>query len=264
MFFYLSKILFFVIRPTNFLIILLGLGLVLQLTRWRRTGMVAAASAFLGLAVLGFSPAANLLLQPLEDRFPRPDTPPPVDGIIVLGGAVDTVTSGARGVPALTTSAERLTTVAGLARKLPTAKIIHTGGQGLLVPGQTTESAVAVGLFTDFGIDPERIVLEDKSRNTWENAVLTRELVKPEPGQTWLLVTSAYHMPRAISVFREAGWSGLTAWPVDYRTRGPEGKYLGFSGASEGLKRFDIAFREWVGLAAYRLTGRSKAFFPAP
>lgn len=264
MFFYLSKILFFLIRPTNFLIILLGLGLLLRLGRWQRTGMTAIVASFLGLVVLGFSPAANLLLQPLEDRFPRPASLPQVDGIIVLGGAVDTVTSGARGVPALTTSAERLTTIAGLARKLPNAKIIHTGGQGLLVPGQTTESAVAVELFTDFGIDPQRIVLEDKSRNTWENAVFTRDLVKPEPDQTWLLVTSAYHMPRAISVFRAAGWSGLTAWPVDYRTRGPDGKYLGFAGASEGLKRFDIAFREWVGLAAYWLTGRSKAFFPAP
>jgi uncharacterized SAM-binding protein YcdF (DUF218 family) len=164
----------------------------------------------------------------------------------------------------LTLSGERLTIAARLARDLPDAKIIHTGGQGTFIQGQVTESEGAGQLFRDFGIDADRIILEDASRNTWENAVFTKELVKPEPGQRWLLVTSAYHMPRSMGVFEAAGWTGVTPYPVDYRTRGAVDRALGFNGASKGLRRFDIAFKEWVGMAVYWITGRSSHLFPGP
>lgn len=218
----------------------------------------------LGLAVCGFSPAANWLIQPLEDRYSKPGELEGFDGIIVLGGAVDTIVTGGRGDTALTMSAERITITARLAEQLPEALIVHTGGQGIIVSSQATEAEGAARLFDDFGISPDRVVLEDASKNTWENAVLAKELVKPEAGQTWLLVTSAYHMPRAMGVFAKAGWTGVTAYPVDYRTRGKEDRTLGFDGASKGLRRFDVAFREWVGLTVYWLVGRSTAFFPGP
>lgn len=265
MFFYLAKLGYFFIQPSNFLIGLVGLGLViLAVTRWRKTGVLFAWTGILGLTVCGFSPAANWLILPLEERFPRPANVSGFDGIIVLGGAVDTIVTGGRGDTALTTSGERITIAARLAAQLPQADLVHTGGKGVIVSSQATEAEGAARLFEDFGIPAERIILEDASRNTWENAVLTKDLVKPEPGQTWLLVTSAYHMPRSMGVFEKAGWTGLTAYPVDYRTRGAEDRTLGFSGASKGLRRFDVAFKEWVGLFVYRLTGRSTGFFPGP
>ncbi|MEM5582516.1 YdcF family protein [Roseibium sp. AS2] len=265
MFFYLSKIGGFVIQPSNFLLALIVIGLLVGMRRhWRPGGRGLAWAGAIGLAICGFSPAANWLLLPLEDRFQRPGQIEGFDGIIVLGGAVDTVVTGARGDTALTMSAERITITARLATRLPDALVVHTGGRGVIVSSQATEAEGAARLFRDFGISPDRIVLEDASRNTWENAVLAKDLVKPEAGQTWLLVTSAYHMPRAMGVFEQAGWTGVTAYPVDYRTRGSEDRMLGFDGASKGLRRFDIAFREWVGLAVYRLTGRSTAFFPHP
>lgn len=265
MYVYLSKIGGFLILPSNFLVVLLALGLGLSLTsKWRRSGRFLTFAGFLGLVVCAFSPAANWLIVPLEDRFQRPGTLENYDGIIVLGGAVDTVVTGVRGDTALTMSAERITITARLAKALPEAKIIHTGGQGMIVSDQATEAEGAARLFRDFGISPDRVILEDKSQNTWQNAVYAKDIVQPQPGQQWLLVTSAYHMPRAMGVFEKAGWTGVTAYPVDYRTRGPQDKSLGFDGASKGLRRFDIAYREWVGLAVYWMLGRSTAFFPGP
>lgn len=265
MFFYVAKIAGFLLQPSNVLVGLVLIGLLISArSAWRRGGRRLIWLGAIGLAVCGFSPAANWLIQPLEDRFQRPERLAGYDGIIVLGGAVDTIVTGGRGDTALTMSAERITITARLAAQLPDARIIHTGGQGVIVSSQATEAEGAARLFEDFGIAPERVVLEDVSRNTWQNAVLAKELVKPEPGQTWLLVTSAYHMPRSMGVFEKAGWTGVTAYPVDYRTRGVNDRILGFGGISKGLRRFDVAFREWVGLAAYWMMGRSTAFFPGP
>lgn len=265
MYVFLSKIGGFLILPSNFLIVLLAAGLLLSLSaRRRRYGRLLTFAGFAGLIVCAFSPAANWLIVPLEDRYQRPATLENYDGIIILGGAVDTVVTGVRGDTALTMSAERVTITARLAKALPEAKIIHTGGQGMIVSSQATEAEGAARLFRDFGISPDRISLEDQSQNTWQNAVYTKRIVQPQPGQRWLLVTSAYHMPRSMGVFEKAGWTGVTAYPVDFRTRGPQDRMLGFDGASKGLRRFDIAFREWVGLAVYKLLGRSTAFFPGP
>lgn len=264
-FFYISKIGYFFIQPSNFLIAVALLGLTLKmLGKWPVTGILLVWLAVAGLAVCGLSPAANWLILPLEERYPRPVEIEAVDGIIVLGGAVDTVVTGGRGDTALTTSGERITIAARLAGLVPDALVIHTGGKGVIVQSQATEAEGAARLFEDFGISPGRVILEDVSRNTWQNAVLTKELVDPQPGQTWLLVTSAYHMPRAMGVFAETGWTGVTAYPVDYRTRGSEDRGLGFSGASKGLRRFDLAFREWLGLIVYRITGRIPVLFPGP
>lgn len=265
MFFYMSKIGYFLIQPSNFLAAMLLVSVILLFrTRFRRLATVLVIFGSCGLFVCGFSPAANWLILPLEDRFPKPQALGTYDGVIVLGGSVDTIVSGVRGEPVLTTSAERLTIAARLARALPDTRIIHTGGHGVILAAQATESEIAADLFQDFGIAESRVVLEDESRNTWENAVFTRDLLKPQAGQSWLLVTSAYHMPRSMGVFRAAGWSGLTAYPVDYRTRGAEDRFLWFGGLSNGLRRFDIAFREWVGMVVYWLTGRSAALFPGP
>ena len=109
----------------------------------------------------------------------------------------------------------------------------------------------------------ERITLEDKSRDTLENARFTRELVQPRPGERWLLVTSAHHMPRSVGLFRSEGFS-VEAYPVDYRTRGAIDLLRFFSTVGDGLRRTDTATREWVGLLVYRLTGRTAELFPAP
>jgi uncharacterized SAM-binding protein YcdF (DUF218 family) len=109
----------------------------------------------------------------------------------------------------------------------------------------------------------ERVIAEDRSRNTVENAEFSKALAKPQPGERWLLVTSAYHMPRAIGIFREAGFD-VEPYPVDWRTSGSGDALRPFPTVGDGLRRTDTAVREWVGLLVYWLMGMSSELFPAP
>src|SRR4051794_2915915 len=220
MFFVLAKILGFFALPSNILIAIGLIGIVLMPTRCARAGRRLAVTALILIAIAGLSPLGNALILPLEERFPPWDssrgTPA---GIISLGGAFDTVVSPARGEVALNEAAERLTAIAELARRFPDARIVFSGGSGRLIYGGATEAELAARLFESFGIAKERIALEDRSRDTDENARFTNELLQPKRGERWLLVTSAHHMPRAIGAFRAAGFP-VEAFPVDYRTRG--------------------------------------------
>jgi uncharacterized SAM-binding protein YcdF (DUF218 family) len=265
MFFPLSKILGFFASPSNLLLCIGLLGLALMWTRFARTGRRLAATAFVGLALAGLSPLGNWLIAPLEDRFPPWDaTRGAPDGIIVLGGSISPELSKARGMPDLNESAERITAVTALARTYPSARIVYSGGSGRLVRRGGVEAEVAGGLLETLGVARSRLILEGRSRNTLENATFSKDLVAPKPGERWLLVTSAYHMPRSIGIFRRVGFP-VEAYPVDWRTGGDEeDSLLPFDTLSAGLRRTDTAVREWVGLVAYRLSGHTTALFPAP
>jgi uncharacterized SAM-binding protein YcdF (DUF218 family) len=260
-----SKFVGYVLQPSVLLLVFLLAALVaLWLGRSRLAGWLLAG----GVAILvagGVLPLANWLLLPLEQRFQRPDiSTGKIDGIIVLGGAVDPRISKARNVQAFNEAGERMTEALVLARRHPDAKLVFTGGSAAIFYPSAKESDGAKLLFQDFGLgDPARLVLEDRSRNTWENAVFTKALVKPQPGQRWLLVTSASHMPRAIGNFRKAGFD-VEPWPVDYRTAGPQDAWRLFDSPSKGLRRLEVAVHEWLGLIANWLTGRSDAILPAP
>src|SRR5215210_2301617 len=264
MFFVAAKILGFFALPSNILISLGLIGIVLTATRFARAGRRLAVTALILIAIAGLSPLGNALILPLEERFPPWDASRGgPTGIITLGGALDTVVSQPRAEVALNEAAERMTAVAELARRYPDARIVFSGGSGRLVYDGVTEALLAARLFESFGIAPERMVLEDKSRDTDENARFTKEMVQPKPGERWLLVTSAHHIPRSIGVFRAAGFA-VEAYPVDYRTRGAIDLLRPFSNVGDGLRRTDTAAREWVGLVIYWMTGRSSALFPAP
>jgi uncharacterized SAM-binding protein YcdF (DUF218 family) len=264
MFFILSKILGFFTLPSDIAATLAALGVALMFTRFRRTGRAFAALGVVLLLVAGLTPFGNALMLPLEERFPPWDASRGAPaGIIVLGGAIGPELSAARGTPDLNESAERITATAALARQYPQARIVYSGGNARLVLTGGIESDYAVELLESLGIARSRIVAERRSRNTIENAEFSRDLVQPKPGERWLLVTSAYHMPRAIGVFRRAGFP-VEAYPVDWRTRGPIDLILPFESVTAGLRRTDTAVHEWIGLAAYWLAGRTSELFPAP
>jgi uncharacterized SAM-binding protein YcdF (DUF218 family) len=260
LFFYLSKLIGFVVAPSNALVLLLLLGV--ATLRWPFGRRLVALSAVL-FVLCGLSPLSNLMIAPLEQRFPRWDAGSGApDGIIVLGGALDSAVFAATGEFALNESTERMTEAVALARAYPKARLVVSGGEGALVPSGASEADGARAFFARMGLPLERIEIEGRSRNTTENAVFTRELVKPRPGERWLVVTSAWHMPRAIGCFRAAGFP-VEAYPVDFRTPG-EGVLWPFFFASDGLRRFDMASREWIGLASYYAAGRIDTPFPAP
>jgi uncharacterized SAM-binding protein YcdF (DUF218 family) len=264
MFFILSKTLGFFALPSNLVATLAALGVVLMFTRFRRAGRMLATLGVVLLLVAGLSPLGNILIYPLEQRFPPWDAARGAPaGIVVLGGAISPDVSAAHGTPALTEAAERLTAVAELARQYPAARIVYSGGNARLLLVRGNEAEYALALFESFGIARERLTPEDKSHNTVENALFSKALADPKPGERWLLVTSAYHMPRAIGIFRRAGFA-VEAYPVDWRTRGRVDLMMPFDSLTGGLRRTDTAVREWVGLVAYRITGQSSALFPAP
>ena len=265
MFFIFSKLFWLAAAPTNLLGLLALGGLIAQWTRLARLGRGLLAASGIGLLVLGNGPAGAMLISPLENRFPRPaaDMPAP-DGIILLGGGLYEIVSATRDTVVLGRFGSRMTEALALARRYPAARIVFTGGEASLTSHGTTESEIARRFFDEQGIDPARITYEDRSRNTFENAEFARDLVHPTASQRWLLVTSGFHMPRAMGLFRKAGFN-VTAWPADYLTtgRGPVWAKLNHQ-SSNGLLLVDTAMREWLGLAAYRLTGKLDSVFPAP
>src|SRR5262245_64984165 len=216
MFFTLAKTIGFFSAPSNVLIALALVGVLLMATRFARAGRRLAVFSVIAIAIVGWSPLGNAIILPLEERFPPWDASRGAPtGIICLGGALDTVVSPVRGEVALNEAAERMTAIAELARRFPNARIVLSGGSGRLIYDGATEAELAERLFLSFGIAKERILLEDKSRDTHENARFTKALVQPKPAQRWLLVTSAHHMPRSIGIFRAEGFA-VEAFPVDY------------------------------------------------
>jgi uncharacterized SAM-binding protein YcdF (DUF218 family) len=263
MFFILSKTIAFLLLPSNFLVVLGLVGLALMCTRWRRPGKWLAVASIVLLLVIGFLPVGQGLMYVLDNRFPAwdPSRGAP-DGIVVLGGAIAPEISRERGAPQLNGSAERVTVIASLARDYPNARIVYTGGDASLLQDEGIEADYLYPLLDSFGVPRNRVMLETRARNTYENALFTKELVKPQPGERWLLVTSAEHMARAIGSFRRVGFS-VEPYPVDWRTR-PRLR-LSLSGRfSGGLASTDHAVHEWLGLIAYRLTGRTSALLSGP
>ena len=263
MFFVLSKTLGIMLLPTNFLILLGILGVLLLATRFAPLGRKLLIASMLILAICGFLPFGNLLLYPLEHRFPPWDAARGApDGIVVLGGPIDADLSVAHDTPVISSAPDRIVAAAELARKYPNARIVFTGGSANLISNDAKEADYAVEIFEALGIDKSRLIQERRSRNTYENAVFSKALAAPKPGERWLLITSAFHMPRSVGLFRKAGFV-VEPYPVDWRV-GAGVDVLAFSQAAGGLGRTDIAMREWIGLLAYRLAGRTDALFPGP
>jgi uncharacterized SAM-binding protein YcdF (DUF218 family) len=206
------------------------------------------------LAALAISPIGVWVLRPLESQYPAPQMGKhPVDGIIVLGGALDPEGSMRAGAPILNDAAERLTTFVALARAYPNARLIVSGGSGDPIRSSIREADQVKALFSSLGLAPERVIYERDSRNTYENALYSQKLAQPVAGQNWLLITSAWHMPRAVGCFEKAGWP-VTPYSVDYRTTSYD--HWAMFQPDQQLDRVTTGIREWVGLISYRLMGR--------
>ena len=258
---------------TAFFILSKLVGLALQIETWLAIGMAlsllggmlarprlarwSGGVTLAALLLISIFPMGELLLRPLEADFPPHAAPDQIDGIVVLGGVEDPRVTAFWGQPQLNAAAERITAAAALAIQYPNSRLVFSGGSGRLrdtVVGRSDIPSVAVDVFVSLGIDPERITWDDQSRNTAENATLSFEAAAPAPDETWVLVTSAFHMGRALARFEAAGWGTIVPNPVDYRTGDfSEGIGWNFSG---NLDVLNIAIKEWVGRLAYRVSGR--------
>ena len=252
----------FFLVPSNLLALGAALGFVLLAFRLR-AGTIIASVSLAAIVIALFSPLGNLLLTPLEQRFPDGQYPnEDIEGIIVLGGSYDTESHSYLSTIVLKEDTEPLAVMVDLARRYPQAKLIFSGGDE--DPNETvSEAKVVRGYFISFGIAPNRIITEGRSQTTAENARFTAELLHPSPSSRWLLVTSGYHMPRAVGAFRQAGFD-VIAFPAGLRTHGWGEMWRPENIATDNLRRVDIGVHEWVGLLDYKLKGYSSEWFPAP
>ncbi len=242
--------------------LVIGAGLLWTRRHWRigRRLLTAWAVVFT-LAVV--SPLQPFLTRSLENRFPaNPPLPPHIHGIIILGGAIDQYISEGRHQISLTDASERLIDGAIMAKAHPEAEVVVTGGSADPSRPDPSESPFAATLLEELGVAANRVVIENQSRNTYENAVFSQRQVNPKPGQAWVLITSARHMPRAVGVFRHVGWR-VIPWPVDY-TSGGGTEWSNLDIPVLRLRLLAQALHEWVGLAFYRLSGWTDALFPGP
>jgi uncharacterized SAM-binding protein YcdF (DUF218 family) len=248
--------------PSNVIVAMAALALVLLLLR-RRSGAAIAAAALVALVVGALSPLGNMLLTPLEQRFPDTGFPAQqLEGIIVLGGSYDTVTHGYLSTIYLEEDTEPMAIMPDLAQRYPEARIIFSGGTDPSAPGPS-EAQIVKQYFVSFGIAPERILVEQQSQTTEQNARFTADLMHPTPTARFLLVTSSYHMPRAMGAFRKVGFN-VIAFPVGSRTHGWSEFWRLAPTATDNMRRLDIAAHEWIGLLDYRLSGYSNELFARP
>jgi uncharacterized SAM-binding protein YcdF (DUF218 family) len=256
MYFVLSKTLGFLFVPSNVIAGMALLALVLLVLR-RPLGKIAAGVALSALVLAAFSPLGNMLLTPLEQRYPAFDFPDRIDGIIILGGSYDTQMQGSVSTIVLEEDTQPVAAVASLSRRYPKAKIVFSGGTDPSFRGPS-EAALVKQFFISCGIAPERIETEERSLNTKENAQFTAQLIHPARDSSWLLVTSAYHMPRAMRTFQAAGFS-VIPFPVGWRTLGWRNFWWPADTATENMRRLDVAAHEWIGLAVYQLLGFARS-----
>lgn len=233
-------------------------------TRWARIGRRLTLAGGLGLLLFGLLPTSHYLAYALESRIPvAGQLPGDVAGIILLSGAERPAASEAYGEPQLGADGTRYIAALRLAERYPAARFIYTGGSRTAVDKGPlgTQSAVAAEILGSLGLDPARVTLETASRDSCDHPRNVRALMQPQPGEHWVVLTSAMHMPRVMACFEAAGWGDIIAYPTDFKVvLGPWG--AGTFQVADNLALLDMALHEWVGLAYYRLSGRTRQLLP--
>lgn len=255
-----SKTAWFFLRPETLLVLLFALPLVLL---WRERIDAATNALFFALCitvVIGLFPIGNAILNPLERTYAvNPDVPAPV-GIIVLGGMEEVAPEHGNNLAQVNAAGERLIVAIELASRFPEARVLYSGGRVALTPVAEGEFSVGPDILRRLGLPEARLIVEDRSRSTAENAALSREKVSDLEGGPWLLVTSAWHMPRSLGTFCAAGWQNLIPYPVDFRG-GTVFDQIRWN-LAENLSELNFGVKEWIGLLGYKLGGRTEVLFP--
>lgn len=259
--FFFAKVFWIVSQPVTIGFLLVALSVVLMLLRARR---LAIASGLLSLAIIFvcfYTTSGGLIVQELEDRFPRPAPPADVACIVVLGGGIPTLVDGARGGYNLDDGGDRYIETVRLAGIYPNAKIIMSGGDGSLEGVAMKEADIIRRMFDDFHIDPARVEYDAQSRDTYENAVNTQQILQRLNLDNCLLVTSGFHMPRAVAIFRNLGMN-VIPWVADYRTTGSQSLKLTVAYPLTNASLMGVGVKEWIGIFAYYFAGRVGTLYP--
>jgi uncharacterized SAM-binding protein YcdF (DUF218 family) len=259
--FFFAKVFWLTSQPVTIGFLLIALSFVLMIFRIRRLAIAAGLLSLTLIFVSFYTTSGALIVQELEDRFPRPAAPADVACIVLLGGGIATKVDGVRGGYNLDDAADRYIETVRLAGVYPNARIIMSGGDGSLTGGYVKEADIIRRMFDDFHIDPARVEYDAESRDTYENAINTRAILQRLNLDNCLLVTSGFHMPRAVAIFRNLGMD-VTPWVADYRTTGKQGLTLSAGHPIDNADLLTTGLREWIGIVAYYFAGRVSTLYP--
>ncbi len=247
-------------RPLNLTFLLLVVGLVLRYFGRRRNFLHRAGGMLLGVSVLmvvvlGFTNVPDYMLYQLENQAAIEELPEKPAGIIVLGGGLNSRITRLRNIKIeLSDGGDRLIVGFSLANKYPGIPLVYSGGPAMQTLLRDPETEVARNIAIALYGNDRNLIAENKSRNTWENAVSLKEILKPKSEDKWIIVTSGYHALRTTAIFTRIGFNFVIK-PTDYRA-----EYSGgFEFAGNALKQFkkvDLALKELSGIVAYTLMGR--------
>jgi uncharacterized SAM-binding protein YcdF (DUF218 family) len=253
-YFTLSKVAWWIVTPLHALLLLLIIGVILLWAKRTRAGTGLVTLTVLLIVLIGATPIPEWTVRPLEQWHPVTKLTDPPDGIILLGGGQNVELTEAYERPQLNDRAETMSEFLALGRRFPKAKMVFAGGSGDLVTHALSEADVMQRFAAQQGFDSHRLLLESKSRNTHENALYARELANPKPGERWLLITSAFHMPRSVAVFQKLQWDVLP-YPTDYHVL-PTGVDWRLNVLAR-FRLFHLGLHEWIGFLVYWVTGRA-------
>ncbi|MDM9646892.1 YdcF family protein [Rhizobium sp. S163] len=256
-----SKLVWIFGQPLSLAFLLVLVALIAGLIRFRIISLLATACAALVLFVTLYTTVGNYLLQGLEDRFAKPQDPAELTCMIVLGGGFENEVNTSRHGIEMNAGGDRFIETLRLAQKYPQSRILVSGGDGSMSGVYEGDAVMAERFFPMFGVAKERLVQETTSRTTFENAVNTKDLLASQGLSNCLLITSGYHMPRSVGIFRKLGID-VTPWPTDYRTDGHERLALDFSQPNRNAQNMTTAIREWFGLVGYYFAGRTSELYP--
>ncbi len=254
MFFIASKIFWYIFSPLTLIAILLMTGCLLLALKQAKWGRRATGLAIALFVIGGVLPTGPNLIVYLESRYDVPGIPDDVAGFLVLGGAIHVQDETRARQMSIRDHGERFTEMLRLSRAYPQVPIVYSGGDGGLTQSSPKESDIVQNYLKEIGYLNERLRFENRSRSTYENMAYSLELVHPQPGDKWVLITSAFHMPRSAAVFRKGGWNVLP-YPAGYLEDGTY-KVLGDLDVLGNFYKLQVATKEIVGIIAYKLTGK--------
>ena len=261
LFFYISKLIWLLFSPDSLLLILIIFSLALLYIGKTQLAKVTLTVTSLLFILIALFPIGEWLLYPLESRFQtNPALPEKIDGIIVLSGAENAELSSIWKQVELNAAAERDLTFIRLAKRFPDAKLIFTGGSGSLTKQEYKGADIAEKLFKQLDFDTTKIIFERKSRNTYENIIYSKNIIKPKAKEKWILITTAWHLPRSVGISCKANWP-VIPFPVDHQTKKGDLFRVDFN-LSDNLKTLKKGTKEWLGLFAYYLSGKTTLLFP--
>jgi uncharacterized SAM-binding protein YcdF (DUF218 family) len=253
----LSKLTSFIWDPGSWVILFVLLAVLLLRSRVELRKRLGRRSAILAvLLFIGFSwvAPANYLISQLELEHSPPASMVGFDGVIILGGAIVSPRTRDTYLPPLASAAERVVEPVALLAKYPQMRALFLGGDARITDQPAPEADAAKIHFERLGVDMSRMRFESLSRNTYENAMRGRDLAGIDANAKWLLVTSAWHMPRALATFQKSGWN-VSAYPVDYFAPASI-QWFDFNTAA-GFAAWELFIRESAGLLIYRGLGRA-------